>query len=139
MLWKKKHKMGAVRSVDRDGYYHPSKLEAGFYDAYLWPRLQCGDFTEIEKHPSVSLGWEAMLDNDGNELYRKQIKWAVDYRVKLPSGEWVYYEPKGSEDNTYKRKLRMWKMCGPGVLYVAKGRYNSKTGKWYFKLAEYAP
>lgn len=130
--------MGAVRSVDRDGDFHPSKLEAAVYDHYLWPQLKGGIFSEIKKYPSVNLGWNVVMDNYGNKIHETRIKWKVDYAAKFKgSDEWVYYEPKGVETSDYKRKLRIWKKCGPGVLYVVKGQcYN---GNWKFRIEEYIP
>lgn len=108
-MWKNKY--NAVRTLHPDGSSFPSKLEAAVY--YLLKiRERGGEITEIKKQQCVRLG--------------EDTRWKIDFSfVDVKSGELVYVEAKGCENNDYRRKLKLFRKYGVSKLEIFKGRYQN--------------
>ncbi len=100
---KGKANYGAVKT---NGF--ASKMESAGYDM-LRLRELAGDITSIKCQQAVTLA-------QGNGL---KIKWKIDFSYVIKQLE--YCEIKGFENQSYRLKLKLYKMNPPAPLEIFKG------------------
>lgn len=149
-------KMGAKPTADRDGFKHKSMMQAAAYDHYLYPLIQAGEIKRVTKEDQnrVLLGFEKIVTVKGTLLRQRKITWDIDFKALLcrpikfyiqppkedsyyrefKAGTFLYFEPKGHETPDFKRRRRLWKVCGVGPVLIMKG-WKVKSG-WRFKFTD---
>jgi hypothetical protein len=93
----------------REGHHHRSKLEASVCHL-LHLRKRAGEFKEIKTEDKIYLS-------------EARIKYSVDFRCLLPTGEMRWIEAKGHPNDTWAMKRKLWKAYGPGILEVWRGTH----------------
>lgn len=97
----KRNKFGAVKKL-YNGVLYDSTLEAN-YAAKLDLRIKAGEILRWERQSEVELKIEG-------KLWRK---WAIDFKVFFPNGQYEYHEVKGVETVDYKMKRDMFFILFP--------------------------
>lgn len=115
---KKPHKYGAKKATAPDGSVFPSRLECRTYMA-----LQL-----LEKAGEIKI----LKKQDNIYLTAAKVLYIPDFLVMdLRKNEKVWVEAKGFETDTWRIKRRLWKVYGPGTLWVYR-----KDRVWGASLAE---
>lgn len=95
-----------------DGVAFPSALEAATF-CHLLMLKKCGEISEIEHYFTV-------------RLTRAQISWKADFRVfDIKNNRYTLVEAKGCETETWRLKLRLYRVYGEYPLWIFKGSYRS--------------
>lgn len=98
--------------IDHAGYSFASKLEAAVFDILKW-REKAGEIRDIQCQDSIYL-------TDARIEYRADFRFTV-----ATTGEVVWAEAKGFENEKWPLKRRLWIYYGPGALEIYKGTYES--------------
>lgn len=89
----------------------PSKLEASVYSQLLL-REVAKEITDIRRQHKVL-------------LTKAEIAWKIDFSfTDIASGNTVYCEAKGIEDERFKIFKKLWPFYGHGSLEIWKGSYQ---------------
>ena len=99
------------KRTELDGYSFQSKLEAALYQ----------HLKILEKAGEV----EIQQTQDHVHLSDARIVYIADFRVlEKNTGEQVWYEAKGFENERWPIIKKLWKVYGPGKLRIFKGTYT---------------
>lgn len=110
-------KFKAVRTKV-NGINFASKLEAAVY-LLLLQRQTLGEIKDIKCQYVV------LLREKCQHCGAEEVKWRVDFAATLvKTNEVIYIEAKGNEDETYRKKKKLWKLNPPGRLEIYKGSYQ---------------
>lgn len=113
-----RHKYGATRT-ELYGESFPSRLEASVFQQ-LMLRAKMGELENIQRQACVRLMSKCKECGSG------PVDWKVDFSaVVIATGETIYIEAKGVETSDYKKRKRLWKTRGPGVLQIYKGSWRN--------------
>jgi len=100
---------GYKSSVKTNGF--ASKMESAGYDM-LKLREMAGEIRDIKCQQAVTLA-------QGNGL---KIKWKIDFSYRMTATDQLEYcEIKGFENQSYRLKLKLYKMNPPAPLEIFKG------------------
>ena len=100
------------------GIHFASKLEAAVYGLLKY-RVMAGELRDLRYIHSVILPVKKcrFCGCEGGT-----VTWKVDFSADdVKTGKRVFFEAKGQEDKSYKRRKGLWKKVGPGVLEIWKG------------------
>lgn len=112
MAWAKAKKKFSNEPVLFHGRSFASKLEAAVYQMLL-AREQAGEIKIIQQQDHIY-------------LTNARIHYIPDFKCEYTAtGEFLWVEAKGYEDQKWPIKKKLWKHYGPGNLEIWKGTYSN--------------
>lgn len=112
------HKFKAVRTRV-NGINFASRLEAAVYSLLLLRE-------KAKEIKDIKCQYVVLLRDKCEHCGAEAVSWRVDFAfTDVKTGKLCYAEAKGIEDDTYRKKKKLWKAKPLGTLEIWRGSYQN--------------